>query len=99
MKKADLSINVIIMAVIGLIVLIVLVMLFTGKVRFFSRHVAGSCTDQGGTCQQAMPGGFCDMDKPIKIWIKGCPCVVEESNPDACSDEKGEGQCCLPIVR
>lgn len=48
-RKADLSLTTIIVAAIGLIVLIVLIAIFTGKIGFFSDDLA-SCTSKGGSC-------------------------------------------------
>ena len=49
MKKADISITTIIVAAIALVVLIVLIAIFTGKINFFSEDVV-SCATRGGSC-------------------------------------------------
>jgi len=70
MKKAQgISINVIIIAAVALIVLIVLVAIFTGRLGVFSSGVA-SCADKGGSCQMPpctgdttiLRGTDCDRD-------------------------------------
>ena len=48
-KAQGISINTIIIAAIALIVLVVLVAIFTGRLGIFSMGVQ-SCTDKGGTC-------------------------------------------------
>jgi len=97
MKKADLSINVIIMAVLGIVVLIVLVLIFTGKVRIFSSNVEGTCTDQGGKCLSSnQVNSACPEGYPLKKWTSGCSCYEETSG--ACTNQK-LGQCCLPLLR
>ncbi len=57
MKKADISITTIIVAVIALIVMIVLIAIFSGKIAFFSRGV-DSCTDKGGQCVPDCESGY-----------------------------------------
>ncbi|MFH0979056.1 MAG: hypothetical protein V1837_07195 [Candidatus Woesearchaeota archaeon] len=92
MKKADLSMNMIILAVLGIILLIVLVALFTGKIRIFSSNVLGSCAEQGGTCAQQ---GKCDEGKYI-AWATGCSCYPPDDKD--CKDKK-LGQCCLQALK
>ena len=48
-KKADLSLNLIIMAIIALIVLVVVVTIFTGKLGTF-RQTSDTCQKNGGAC-------------------------------------------------
>lgn len=55
-KKADLSLNVIIIAVIGLIVLIVLVAIFGGKLNIFSKSTKEVSTGYEGKCM--VPGVY-----------------------------------------
>lgn len=51
-KKADLSINIIIIAAIALLVLVVLIAIFTGRMNIFSKEsqncesIGGKCTDE-----------------------------------------------------
>jgi hypothetical protein len=100
MRRAQgLSMQTIILAALGIVILIVLIAVFTGKIRFFSSNVGGSCTEQGGKCS---PDGSCSSveGKPIKIWAQGCTCHDPDST-GVCKGktEKGIGQCCLPIGR
>lgn len=71
-KGAALALNVIIIAVIGLLVLVVILFIFTGKINIFSKGVS-DCESLGGVCQDtqcsklipmelAVPGGKCDED-------------------------------------
>jgi flagellar basal body-associated protein FliL len=48
-KKADMSLQVIIVAVIGIVVLVVLVMMFSSKARSFGTATT-SCVAKGGHC-------------------------------------------------
>jgi hypothetical protein len=96
MKRADISINVIIVAVLGLVVLIVLAAIFTGKIRIFGANVEGTCSEQQGACLSQDPGSTsCPLDKTLK-WTYGCDCVPKGS-PD-CQDKK-YGQCCIALLK
>ncbi len=48
-KKADLSMNIIIVAAIALLVLVVLSVIFIGRMGAFGEET-GACGSQGGTC-------------------------------------------------
>lgn len=48
-KKADLSLNTIVVAAIGLTVMVILIVMFIGKARLFGKGVS-SCTEKGGEC-------------------------------------------------
>ena len=90
MRKADLSINMIIMAVIGVVILILVIAIFTGKVKIFSKNVEGSCTDQGGKCMYNEPYQKCS-DLNIVKWTTGCDCVGCDAG------KQKTGQCCIPL--
>tara|TARA_Y100000310_G_C19957045_1_gene479523 strand:- start:142 stop:402 length:261 start_codon:yes stop_codon:yes gene_type:complete len=81
-KKAQgLSLNTIIIAAVALIVLVVLVMIFTGRMGGFSTGVS-RCENQGGRCLNAgttptLTGGNCPADY--------------REVPGVCS----EGKCCI----
>jgi hypothetical protein len=69
-KKADLSLNIVIIAVIGLIVLIVLAVIFSGKLSMFGKstsNVSGSyenkCAIAGREC---LPAGDCAKANGVK---------------------------------
>jgi hypothetical protein len=66
--KADLSINIIIIAAIALIVLVVLVAVFTGQMSKFIEGLTGvktTCTDQGGEWRSKDDG--CGNDKKLSV--------------------------------
>jgi len=69
-KKGDgLTLNVIIIAALGLLVLVILAVIFTGRAGMF-RVESGKCDVYGGTCQrtaclgdyQKQAGYDCDLD-------------------------------------
>lgn len=49
MKKGDLTLNIIIIAALGLLVLVILAVIFTGRLSWFSQSSA-SCEDKNGKC-------------------------------------------------
>ena len=52
MKKAqDFSLKIVMIAVISLIVLIILLSMFTGKINFFKDNIK-DCASKGGTCRE-----------------------------------------------
>ena len=57
-KAMDLSINMIIIAALALIVLVVMVLVFTGKIGIFSK--SSGCTERGGQC---MPAESCSQSR------------------------------------
>lgn len=98
MRKADLSVNTIIVIAIGLIVMFLLIAIFTGKIRIFGSNIEGSCEQQSGCCLngpemcQGKPSeGQCPDNKPIKKWTTGC-CPLTGN----CDAGKSTGFCCLP---
>ncbi|NQV09295.1 hypothetical protein HQ529_05585 [Candidatus Woesearchaeota archaeon] len=93
-KKADLTINILIVAAIGLVVLVVLLAIFTDKVKIFSSNVGGTCDEQGGKCSTS---GKCDESSyPIKVLAKDCAYYNYNGTKE---EGKGFGQCCLPLER
>lgn len=98
MRKGDISIQVLIWAAIGIVVLIVLLSIFGSRVRIFGQNVGGTCQDQGGVCanQDGTPNGKCDdPDYPIKILATGCAYYKADGSED--TDRKDVGQCCLSL--
>ena len=93
-KSQGMPINVIIMAVIGLVILIVLIAIFTGRAGIFSRNVGGSCADQGGICST---NGECNNQQfPIKIFASGCDYYKTNEQGILTPDTSNKnGQCCL----
>lgn len=104
-KSQGLSLNMIIIAAIGLIVLVVLVAIFTGYAGNWSRSFAGTCDEQGGICSDSggSPGECDKADFTRKVFAKPCTYYVREWNTGAgeyeykdSKDQKKAGQCCLP---
>ena len=76
-KKAQgISINVIIVAAIALLVLVILSVIFIGKLGIFSTKV-GDCENKGGTCVLASED--CPEGSPFVLTDWTCPAVDEES--------------------
>ena len=88
-KKAQgISMNVIIIAAIALIVMIVLIAIFTGRITVFQEKAktgqeqaeASICAEQGGSCSEECPEGFTELTPPGVAWTD-CPtkcCLREE---------------------
>ena len=74
-RKADLSINVIIVAALALIVFVVLAAMFTGKSRIFSSGLE-SCTSKQGTCETSCDGAI--------VSNTDCGKGKESGNPICC---------------
>ena len=69
LKKANISVNLMIMAIIALIVLVVIVAIFAGKANTFGDSVS-NCENKGGDCDEGLA---CPVDKPIGVWGASCP--------------------------
>jgi len=91
MKKADMSIQLIVAVIIALIILAVILYIFVGKAKFF-QGTLGDCNAMGGKC--ANDDGKCEgeayKEYPTKIMSEGCP-----YKPDT-DETKKYGQCCIP---
>ncbi len=76
-KKADLALNLIIVAIIALLVLVVVIYLFTGKSQIFSKGLAG-CSEKGGKCSTELktscPTGTITIAKETSDCGKGIAC-------------------------
>lgn len=78
MRKADLSINVLIIAAIGIVVMIIVIAGFSGKFKGASREIE-SCAVRGGTCeptacsvrQVQVPNAKCDEGKVCCLTYRG----------------------------
>lgn len=102
-RKADLSLNVVIVAVIALIVLIVVVAIFAGKMDLFQKGVR-SCASQGGHCS-CWSGFGADgspnwLDKMCTVGKMECPdnwAPVEgtDCNVDGVKDND---LCCIKVL-
>lgn len=82
-KKADLSITIIITAVIGLIALVVIIAIFINTTKKTAENI-GSCTAKGGTCADDLPGDKCGGFYPIPLIVSG-----------DCEDKTPKNLCCL----
>ena len=79
-KKAQgISINVIIIAAVALLVLVILSVIFIGRLGTFSTAV-GECSNKGGTC--VLSGEDCPGDYPQVFSDWNCPDLDEE--PQKC---------------
>lgn len=84
-KKADLSITVIITAVIGLVALVVIIAIFTNTTQKTAKNI-GSCTAKGGTCLLV---DDCPSPYPIRILVSGdCENRAKERNNVCCFPAK-----------
>tara|TARA_Y100000310_G_C20695215_1_gene825197 strand:- start:4013 stop:4324 length:312 start_codon:yes stop_codon:yes gene_type:complete len=98
-KSQGLSINTIILAALALIVLVVMVLIFTGQIQVFSKSV--SCDARGGKCSDLRNGESikCPDDLPIQIYTQDCKLVKDTAGDGKITEigTKGPGQCCVPI--
>ena len=90
-KKADLSINLIIVAIIALLVLVVSIFIFSGKMKIFGSST-DTCASKGGKCSPIGSGfdsnciksGSCECPESMgqnTIFISGTDC---EKNSQIC---------------
>ena len=101
LKKAQgISLNVIVIAAIALIVLLVIVFIFTGRIKVFGSTIS-SCTSQNGVCETPDLGTNCfdtDKDPPVYQKQEGCTCKAgstEKTNTDC---EKQQQICCIAVM-
>lgn len=89
LKKAELSINVIIVAILALLVLVILIYIFSGKLSAFGKETE-SCTSKGGACTRSLvlpetcfTEGACECPQTDGnyIYIRGTDC---EKNKNIC---------------
>ena len=76
-KGAELSLNVIIIAVIVLVVLIVLIVIFSGKTSIFAKITSG-CEARGGTCLDgsACPASYAPAGFGLQLCESGKVCCI-----------------------
>lgn len=91
-RGEGITFNAIIIAALCLVVLIVLLMIFSGKMNLFARST--ECAARNGEClaQHSEWNGGCPSDKPISIMSDDCH-LIKEGVP---TNEK-PGQCCIPL--
>ncbi|PIN86111.1 hypothetical protein COV19_06460 [Candidatus Woesearchaeota archaeon CG10_big_fil_rev_8_21_14_0_10_44_13] len=85
-KKGDLSINIVIIAVIALLVLVVLSYIFVGKISQ-TRKGIDKCENSGAVCK-----GFCELDE--RKLEKDCN---NNGNTDYNEGALIDGVCCLKV--
>lgn len=91
-KKGDLSVNIIIIAAIGMLVLIVLVVIFSGRTSVFTRETI-RCETQGGVCaDKGTAGNICSKAKPQGVYTPAYSYVCVDSNGKRASNKI----CCIP---
>jgi len=93
-KAQSISINAIIIAALGLFVLVILLIIFSGKMNQFTQSTG--CAARGGACMSQNPqwNGACPPEKPVSIMSDDCNLV---SNYASDSQNKRPGQCCISI--
>ena len=90
MRKAQsLSINTIVIAAIALIVLVVIIAIFGGRIRMFLTG-ATACSTQGGECKERI-----DCTPGFYTQVTGTDC--ENRNFDG-MDSQDEYVCCVPLL-
>lgn len=72
-KKGELSLNIIIVAVIGLLVLVIIAVIFMQRMGAFRRG-SSDCSSLGGTCKP-----MCDAEEAT---IPGAVCYTGDGQPD-----------------
>ena len=84
--------NVIIIAALALIVLVVLVFIFSGKITVFGQgtencvNLGGKCTSQGYT-SNCIETGTCECRNPNEKYIQGTNCEKIPNTPRICCKE------------
>jgi hypothetical protein len=85
-KAQSISLNTIVIAALALMVLVILIMIFTGRVDIFRKNL--TCTAREGNCRATH-------------YPDGCPPNTVGIMTDDCTDintGKRPGQCCVPIT-
>lgn len=99
-KSQGMPINVLIIAILGFVVLIVLIFIFSGYVGNWARGIGGTCSEQGGTCAEknsATNSAECANENfPRMVYAKGCP-YIEPVTGTKTTDTNKAGQCCVQL--
>ena len=96
-KSQGLSLNYIIIAAIGLIVLVIIIFIFKGGSTTFVKST--TCPARDGTCLAEGSTG-CPDGKPVKIYTSDCPDMKLEDGKYVKKDpEKKPGQCCVSLTK
>lgn len=101
-KKAQgISLNVIIIAALALIVLLVVVLIFTGRIQIFGSTLA-SCDSKGGVCEKTVAGGCFEVkDGVYKLKtpvLAGCKCEDGRAMVKGTDCEKQQLVCCIQLT-
>ena len=83
-KAQSISINTIVIAAIALIVLVVMIAIFGGRIKIFSGG-AQKCETQGGTCEDSCLG--LGEEGSFYTNVPGTDCDAKEQ------------KCCIPIIQ
>ena len=90
-KKGDISLQIVILAVIGLVVLAVLLYIFLGRAGILDKTTGGgTCTERGGVCLESITDSCPDATPLKNIGVK---CKEGDTN---CGATK-TCACCLPM--
>ena len=90
-KKAELSIQIIIFAAIGLVVLSVLLYIFLGRAKIFDQSTGGgTCTSRGGVCVESVTTSCPDATPLKNIGVRCTDGSTNCGNTKTCT-------CCLPM--
>jgi len=96
-RGEGLSLQVIVVAVLCIVVMVVLLYIFGGKIGLFKSST--SCASREGKCMS--PDDVCGKegtDKgPIMIWTEDCECFGSTEKGGPCNANKKPGQCCISI--
>lgn len=92
-KKGDISIGIIIIAAVGILVLIVLVIVFSGKTKVFSTQGA-RCETNGGICTTVKCGTGEAANYPKQSYTYGC--AKDTTTTNVQSAKISSKHCCIP---
>lgn len=85
-KKADMTIQMLVIIVMALVVAAVLIAIFVGKAKIFGRTIGETCEEKGGKCL-AQGETSCPSDLPLKSVTncnKGTPNCKEDNTCTCC---------------
>lgn len=83
-KSQGLQINLVIVAILGLVVLVVIIAIFTGQIKIFSETLQ-SCESRQGTCVGSQRTSCLSNEisiKNVKCSEGKLPCCISVLNPD-----------------
>lgn len=89
-KAAELSLTIIIVAILGLLVLVVMSYIFMGRSSEIQKGIS-SCVDKGGVCAPACGNpdfGTENMNMPLPTAVASCP-TIDGQTQKCCSKTLG----------